>query len=153
MLDHSAYVKNIMTGKDGSILTEIDGVLTPLMGVDTYSVKANYTNLDYQPVGSYQKYGVPSDVSYTLTFTEAVVREDLVMEPLLRAAAKGKSISFVFQAKIERPDGTEHRLVLKECIPDGEFDLRTLTPGEIIKRNHSYRVNAVPKWMEGPAKK
>ena len=47
----------------------------------------------------------------------------------------------------ERPDGEEQRLTLRECIPDGEFDLMSLTPGEIIKRNTSFRVNSVPEWV------
>lgn len=87
MLDQRTLVKNIMTGKDGKLVIDVDGVSEDLLEIDTYSVKANYTNLDYQPVGSYQKFGVPSDVSYTLTFTEAVVRDDLIMTPLLNAAA------------------------------------------------------------------
>ncbi len=96
-----------MTGKDGRLLVEFDGNMEALIEVDSYSVKANYSNIDYQPVGSYQKFGVPSDVSYTLTYTEAVVRDDVVMEPLLAAAAAGKNYSFVFQAMTERPDGEE----------------------------------------------
>lgn len=148
MLDQKTLVKNLMTGKDGKLLIEVDGVSEELLEIDTYSVKANYTNLDYQPVGSYQKFGVPADVSYTLTFTEAVVRDDLIVAPLIEAAAAGKNISFVFRANAERPDGTMQNLTLADCIPDGEFDLMTLTPGEIIKRNHSYRINSAPKWID-----
>lgn len=147
MLDQQTLVKNLMTGKDGRLLVEFDGNMEALIEVDSFSVKANYSNIDYQPVGSYQKFGVPSDVSYTLTYTEAVVRDDVVMEPLLAAAAAGKNYSFVFQAMTERPDGEEQRLTLRECIPDGEFDLMSLTPGEIIKRNTSFRVNSVPEWV------
>lgn len=147
MLDQQTLVKNLMTGKDGRLLVEFDGNMEALIEVDSYSVKANYSNIDYQPVGSYQKFGVPSDVSYTLTYTEAVVRDDVVMEPLLAAAAAGKNYSFVFQAMTKRPDGEEQRLTLRECIPDGEFDLMSLTPGEIIKRNTSFRVNSVPEWV------
>lgn len=148
MLDQKTLVKNIMTGKDGKLLITIDGDSQELLEIDTYSVKANYTNLDYQPVGSYQKFGVPSDVSYNLTFTEAVVRDDLIMAPLLAAAATGTNISFSFRASAQRPDGTLQNLVLEDCIPDGEFDLMTLTPGEVIKRNHSYRINSAPAWMD-----
>lgn len=151
MLDQRTLVKNIMTGKDGKLVIDVDGVSEDLLEIDTYSVKANYTNLDYQPVGSYQKFGVPSDVSYTLTFTEAVVRDDLIMTPLLNAAAAGKNISFKFRASAERPDGTLQDLTLEDCIPDGEFDLMTLTPGEVIKRNHSYRVNSAPVWLHSLA--
>ena len=148
MLDQKTQVKNIMTGKDGKLLIVIDNKSEELLEIDTYSIKGNYTNLDYQPVGSYQKFGVPSDVSYTLTFTEAVVRDDVIMAPLLEAAAAGKNISFSFRATAQRPDGVPQTLALDDCIPDGEFDLMTLTPGEVIKRNHSYRVNAAPTWLK-----
>ena len=97
MLDQKTLVKNIMTGKDGKLLIVIDNKSEELLEIDTYSIKGNYTNLDYQPVGSYQKFGVPSDVSYTLTFTEAVVRDDVIMAPLLEAAAAGKKHQLQFQ--------------------------------------------------------
>ncbi|MCI9641122.1 MAG: hypothetical protein HFE72_13515 [Emergencia sp.] len=148
MLDQKTLVKNLMTGKDGSLFISVGDATVELFEIDTYSVKANYTNLDYQPVGSYQKFGVPADVSYTLTFTEAVVRDDIIMKPLMDAAKAGKNISFTFRAKVKRPDDTKAHLVLEECIPDGEFDLMTLTPGEIIKRNQSFRVNGAPDFQD-----
>ena len=58
MLDQKTLVKNIMTGKDGKLLIVIDNKSEELLEIDTYSIKGNYTNLDYQPVGSYQKFGV-----------------------------------------------------------------------------------------------
>lgn len=148
-MNQKTLVKNLMTGKDGKLFIDVNGVSEELLEIDTYSVKANYTNLDYQPVGSYQKFSVPADVSYTLTFTEAVVRDDLIMEPLLEAAKSGKNISFTFRASANKPDGTQQKLTIEDCIPDGEFDLMTLTPGEIIKRNQSYRINSTPEWIKG----
>lgn len=146
-MDQRSLVKNLMTGKDGRLLLEYGDEMQVLLQVDTYSIKANYGNIDYQPVGSYQKYGVPSEVSYTLTFTEAVVCDEYIMEPMLAAAAAGDNISFVFQTMAQRPDGVEQRLTIRDCIPDGEFDLMTLTPGEIIKRNNSFRCNDIPEWI------
>lgn len=146
-MDQRTLVKNLMTGKDGRLLIEYEGNMEVLLQVDSYSLKANYGNIDYQPVGSYQKYGVPSDVTYTLNFTEAVVSDDYVMTPLMAAATAGKNASFVFQTMAERPDGTEQRVTCRECIPDGEFDLMSLTPGEIIKRNQSFKLNDVPEWI------
>ena len=66
MLDQKTLVKNIMTGKDGKLLIVIDNKSEELLEIDTYSIKGNYTNLDYQPVGSYQKFGVPSDETTSL---------------------------------------------------------------------------------------
>ena len=36
----------------------------------------------------------------------------------------------------------------KNCLPDGTVDLMNLTPGDIIKRNWSFRVNAIPEYLE-----
>ena len=49
MLDQKTLVKNLMTGKDGSLFISVGDATVELFEIDTYSVKANYTNLDYQP--------------------------------------------------------------------------------------------------------
>lgn len=97
MLDQKTLVKNIMTGKDGKLLIVIDNKSEELLEIDTYSIKGNYTNLDYQPVGSYQKFGVPSDVSYTLTFTEAVVRDDVHYGAFAGSCSSRKKHQLQFQ--------------------------------------------------------
>jgi len=33
-------------------------------------------------------------------------------------------------------------------VPDGTIDLQNLTPGEIIKRSWSFRVNATPEMIQ-----
>ena len=42
----------------------------------------------------------------------------------------------------------EEHQVFRECIPDGSVDLMSLKPGEIIKRQWSFRVNSTPQLQE-----
>ena len=137
-----------MTGKDGKIFVEFDGVNMFLAEVDTYTVQMNTTNTDYQPVGSILSFAVPTGVSFTLTMTEAVVRDDLIMEPLIEAIRSGKVPTYNFQGVTERYDGAEQRIVFNNATPDGTIDLMNLTPGEILKRNLNFRLNEIPKYLK-----
>jgi hypothetical protein len=139
--------RKLMTGKDGRLFVEFDGKQTFLAEVDQFAVNMNVTNVDSQPVGSILVFAVPSGVSFSLSLSEMVVRDDLIMEPLVEAVRSGKIPTFNFQGGAERWDGQEQRMTFRNCTPDGEFNLLNLTPGEIIKRNQSYRINSVPEWL------
>ena len=139
--------RKLMTGKDGRVFVEFDGKQTFLAEVDQFSVNMNATNVDAQPVGSILVFAVNSGVSFSITFSEMVVRDDLIMYPLIEAIRAGKMPTFNFQGGAERWDGQEQRMTFRNCTPDGEFNLLNLTPGEIIKRNQTYRINSIPEWL------
>lgn len=140
--------RKLMTGKDGRLFVEIDGTQTFLAEVDSFTVSMNVANVDAQPVGSIVVYAVNTGVSFSITLSEMVVRDDLIMEPLIEAIRAGKMPTYNFQGGAERWDGQEQRMVFRNCTPDGEFSLLNLTPGEIIKRNQTYRINSVPEWLK-----
>lgn len=140
--------RKLMTGKDGRVFVEIDGEQTFLAEVDQYTVNMNVTNVDAQPVGSIVQYAVNTGVAFTISFSEMVVRDDLIMYPLIEAIRAGKMPTFNFQGGSERWDGQEQRMTFRNCTPDGEFNLLNLTPGEIIKRTQNYRINSVPEWIK-----
>lgn len=140
--------RKLMTGKDGKLFVEIGGVNTFLAEVDTFTVQMNTTNTDYQPVGSILSFAVPTGVSFTLTLTEAVVRDDLIMEPLINSIREGKVPTYNFQGVNERYDGAEQRIVFNNATPDGTIDLMNLTPGEILKRNMNFRLNEIPQYLK-----
>lgn len=139
--------RKLMTGKDGRLFVEFDGNQVFLAEVDQFTVNMNVTNVDAQPVGSILIYAVNSGVSFSLTMSEMVVRDDLIMEPLIEAIRAGKMPTYNFQGGAQRWDDQQQRLTFRNCTPDGEFNLLNLTPGEIIKRNQSYRINSVPEWL------
>ena len=136
--------RKLMTGKDGRLFINVDGVDYFYAEVDTFQVQMNVSNTDYQPVGSILVYAVNTGVSFSLSFSEAVVRDDLVIAPLLKAIKEGKMPTYDFQGALERSDGAEQRYLFNNCVPDGTFDIMNLTPGDIIKRASSFRINSVP---------
>jgi len=140
--------RKLMTGKDGKCFVEFDGVNYFLAEVDSFVIDMTVTNIDTQPVGSLIHLAVPSGVSFSLKLSEMVVRDDLILKPIMEQLKMGKFPTFNFQAAATSPDGKVQRIMLTDCIPDGEFDLMTLVPGEIIKRVQSYRINKVPEWLD-----
>ncbi len=142
----------LMTGKDGRCFVEFGGKNFFLAEVDSFVVNMSVANADAQPVGNIVVGAVPTGVTFNITLSEMVIRDDLVMEPLVAEIKAGRIPSYTFQtAATRQTDGQEQRLVLRSCIPDGEFNLMNLTPGEIIKRNQSYRINRVPEWLKALA--
>ena len=140
----------LITEKDGQLfVTQKDGTQLFLAEVDTFTAQLSQNNVDYQPVGSALVYVVPTGYSVTLTLTEAVVRDDVMIEKFLDDIKQGYVPVFDFQGKLRRRDGQSSRHIYKNCLPDGTIDLMNLTPGDIIKRNWSFRVNAIPEYLEG----
>lgn len=140
----------LITGKDGQLfVTQSDGTQLFLAEVDTFQAQMSVNNTDYQPVGSALVYAVSTGYSVTLTLTEAVVRDDVMLKTLFDDIKQGYFPTFDFQGKLRRRDGQYARQVFKNCIPDGSIDLMNLSPGDIIKRSWSFRVNAIPEQLEG----
>ena len=141
--------RNIMTGKDGRLFVKFEGVSTLLAEVKEFEIKASFGNVEYKPLGTAQQYAIPDKVKFTLSFSEAVVRDDLVMEPLLKSVKKGVIPSYDFQSvALRSADGKEQRLLLNGCVPDGDFDLMTLKSGEIITRHQSFVINQTPEFLK-----
>lgn len=142
-------VRKLITGKDGRLfVTTKKGTNLFLAEVDTFQAQLSPANTDYQPVGSALVYAVNTGYSVTLTLTEAVVRDDVMLTELITDLQNGYFPAFDFQGKMRRRDGQAERVVYRNCVPDGTIDLQNLTPGEIIKRAWSFRVNCTPEILE-----
>lgn len=142
-------VRKLITGKDGRLfVTTKKGTNLFLAEVDTFQAQLSPANTDYQPVGSALVYAVNTGYSVTLTLTEAVVRDDVMLTELIADLQNGYFPAFDFQGKMRRRDGQAERVVYRNCVPDGTIDLQNLNPGEIIKRAWSFRVNATPEILE-----
>ena len=142
-------VRQLITGKDGQLfVTTRAGVNIFLAEVDTFQAQLSPANTDYQPVGSSLTFAVNSGYSVTLTLIEAVVRDDVMLNELIADLQQGHFPSFDFQGKLRRRDNKAQRIVYRNCVPDGTIDLQNLTPGEIIKRSWSFRVNATPEMIQ-----
>lgn len=141
----------LMTGKDGRLFVEFDGVQTFLAEINTYAVNMNVNTTEKQPVGSILVHRIPTGVTFDLTYTEMVVRDDLVMEPLLEAIHNGQLPVYNFQGVACKPDGQEQRLAFNNAVPNGTFGLQGLTPGEVIEREHSFALNSIPSFISAIA--
>lgn len=141
--------RQLVTGKDGQLfVTTSDNNQIFLAEADTFQAQMNVNNADYQPVGSSLSYAVPIGYSVTLTLTEVVVRDDVMLKILFDDIKQGYLPIFDFQGKLRRRDGGAARQVFRNCTPDGSIDLMNLQPGDIVKRSWSFRVNAIPEMLE-----
>ena len=142
-------VRKLITGKDGRLfVTTKAGTNLFLAEVDTFQTQISPANTDSHPVGSALVNAVNTAYSVTLTLTEAVVRDNVMISELITDLQNGYFPSFDFQGKMRRRDGQSERVVYRNCVPDGSIDLQNLNPGEIIKRAWSFRVNATPEMLE-----
>ena len=142
-------VRKLISGKDGRLfVTTKAGVNIFLAEVDAFQAQLSPTNADYQPVSSALIFAVNTGYTITLTLTEAVVRDDVMLQELISDLQEGYFPSFDFQGAMRRRDGQAERIVYRNCVPDGTIDLQNLTPGEIIKRAWSFRVNATLEMLE-----
>ena len=141
----------LMTGKDGRLFVEFEGQNVFLAEINTYSVVMNVNTAEKQPVGSILVHRIPTGVTFDLTYTEMVIRDDLVMEPLLAAVQNGQLPVYNFQGVAYKPDGQEQRIAFNNAVPNGTFGLQTLTPGEVIEREQSFALNDIPQFISAIA--
>ena len=141
----------LMTGKDGRLFVEFNKKNYFLAEINTYSVNMNVNTAEKQPVGSILVHRIPTGVTFALTYTEMVVRDDLIMEPLLEAIQNGQIPVYNFQGVAYKPDGQEQRLAFNNAVPNGTFGIQTLTPGEVIEREQSFALNSIPSFISALA--
>ena len=143
----------LMTGKDGRLFVEFNGTNVFLAEINTYSVVMNVNTAEKQPVGSILVHRIPTGVTFDLTYTEMVVRDDLIMEPLLKSIQSGQLPVYNFQGVAYKPDGQEQRIAFNNAVPNGSFGLQNLTPGEVIEREQSFALNSIPSFISAIASK
>lgn len=140
--------RKVMTGHDGKLYITVNGKSYFMANVDTFQSQINFSNIDFTPVGDRMTYAIPGSINCTITFTEAVISDELIMGPILDALAQGYVPTFDFRGTLNRQyDDQSQELTYGNCVPDGAFDLQNLNPGEVIKRSHSFRVNTIPKYL------
>lgn len=151
MANNTLNTTELMTGKDGRLFVEFGGKNVFLAEINTYAVNMNVNTTEKQPVGSILVHRIPTGVTFDLTFTEMVVRDDLLIAPLLQAIKEGKVPTYNFQGVATKPDGQEQRLAYNNCVPNGTFGLQSLTPGEVIEREQSFAINSIPEFISALA--
>ena len=141
----------LMTGKDGRLFVEVNGKNVFLAEINNFAVNMNVNTTETQPVGSILVRRVPTGVSFDLTFTEMVVRDDVITAPLLEAIQNGTIPVYNFQGVTVKPDGQEQRMSFNNAVPNGTFGLQNITPGEIVQREQSFALNEIPRYISSLA--
>ena len=136
--------QELMKGTDGLLLVEYNGTNVPLLEVENFAVTMNFTAADKQYVGNPVIQSIPTGVGFQLTFTESVVRDEPIVNVILASLKNGKFPVFNFQGKLEKPDGQEQRYAFNNAVPNGNFGLMNVTPGEIVSREQNYTLNEIP---------
>ena len=136
--------QELMKGTDGLLFVEYDGANIPLLEVENFAVSMNFAATDKQYVGNPVIQSIPTGVAFQLTFTESVVRDEPIVNVILDYLKRGKFPVFNFQGKLEKPDGQEQRYGFNNAVPNGNFGLMNVTPGEIVSREQNYTLNEIP---------
>ena len=144
-MNNTINTTELMTGKDGLLFVEFNGKNVALAEIENFADNMNVNTTEKQPVGSILVHRIPTGVTFDLTYTEMVIRDDVIMEPLLAAIRQGKIPVYNFQGKLEKPDGQEQRMAFNNAVPNGEFGLQNVTPGEVVSRPHTFALNSIPE--------
>ncbi len=134
--------RKVLTGKDGALYND-KGVM--LATVETFQTQVNVTNAKYQPLGDAQEHEVFQSYGVTLTFTETVIEDESFISELFDAFKTGAMPSWNFQGVVKGRNGSEQRMIYRQCVPSGTIDLQNLSVGDIIKRAWSLFVNDPPE--------
>ncbi|MGM9539521.1 hypothetical protein [Anaerovibrio sp.] len=86
-----------------------------------------------------------SSYKVTLTFTECVVESSAMFQELFESMQTGQPVMWTFQGVQKGRNGTEERVIYRDCVPDGAVDLQNVTVGDIYKRAWSTVVNSPPE--------
>ncbi|WP_195540502.1 phage tail tube protein [Eubacterium maltosivorans] len=141
-------VRKVLTGKDGQLFVTVKGQQYLLSESNEFSAQLSINNTDYQPSGSSLVYAINTGFTLTLTLTEVVIRDDLMLLALHEGLKDGRLPWFDFSTKLRGYDGSYQRQTFPNCAPDGSIDLVNIKPGELVQRPWSFRCNAIPELLE-----
>jgi len=144
MLNNRAPIdaRKVLTGKDGALYND-EGVM--LATVETFQTQVNVTNAKYQPLGDAQEHEVFQAYGVTLTFTETVIADERFIQELFEGMKTGVMPAWNFQGVVKGRNGSEQRMIYRQCVPSGTIDLQNLSVGDTIKRAWSLFVNDPPE--------
>ena len=137
-------VRRIFSGKDGLLYSETGKLLAT---IDNYQVQLNVTNATYQPLGDAQSHEHLTSYSVTITCSECIIKDTDFIQDVFKMLQSGQpsDAEWTFQGVIKGRNGSEERMIFRDCVPSGNIDLQNISPGDIIKRQWSLFVNRPPE--------
>lgn len=134
--------RHARTGKDGAFYNA-DGVL--LATVESFTSNVNYSNAKYSVLGDAQEHETANTFAVSLTMSQIVVEDDTFIQELFEAMETQTMPVWDFQGSLLGRNGSEERVVYRECVPSGQVDLQNIAVGDVIKRSWNFFVNRPPK--------
>lgn len=134
--------RHARTGKDGAFYNN-DGVL--LATVESFTSNVTYNNAKYSVLGDAQEHETANTFSVSLTMSQVVIEDDAFIVEVYEAMENQTMPVWNFQGSLMGRNGSEERVMYRECIPSGQIDLQNITVGDVIKRNWNFFVNRPPK--------
>ena len=137
-----ADVRRVFTGKDALLFNE-QGIL--LATVDTFTAQVNVTNATFHPLGDSQSHEHLSSYSVSLNITQCIIEDDEFIQDMFTMFSVGQPVMWTFQGVLKGRNGSEQRMIFRDCVPSGQIDLQNFTIGDIIKRQWSLFCNCPPE--------
>lgn len=134
--------RHARNGSDGAIYSG-DGEM--LATVESFVSQVNFTNGSYKVLGMRNEVETAGSYKVTLQLTQVVIESDRMIRELIEALETGIMPVWNFQGTLQGLNGSEERVVYRDCIPSGTVDLQNLTVGDTVKRAWNFAVNRPPK--------
>ena len=113
----------------------------PLAQIASFGTKSNHNNHKYAVVGCGRELEVPGTVAVTLQITEIVVMDGVLFSAVLNSIANGMCEPLIFSGVIKGNNGSQERVVYRECILSGESDIQNVSTGDVLQRNFNLHCN------------
>ena len=133
--------RHARAGKDGAFYNERGDMLAT---VESFTVQTSFNNAQFSVLGNPLELETLNTHKHTLTFTQVVVMDDRYVEGLMNFFKNGTAPNWTFQGALVGNNGSQERMVYKNCIPSGQIDLQNVTVGDTSKRNWSFTINSEP---------
>lgn len=134
--------RHARTGKDGAFYNK-DGVL--LATVEQFTSNVNWNNAKYSVLGDAQEHETANTFAVSLTMSQIVVEDDEFIEELMKSLETQIMPVWDFQGSLLGRNGSEERVIYRDCVPSGQVDIQNISVGDVIKRNWNFFVNRAPK--------
>lgn len=138
----SIDTRKTMSGKDGGLFDQ-NGEL--MATVESFQAQMNVENAKFQPLGSGLERSRMVSASVTIKISTIMIESSKFIRDILKGTQDGNMPAFTFQGLIRSPyNGSEERIIYRQCVPDGSFDIQHMAMGEMIKCEMNFVVNEVP---------
>ena len=148
MINSRAPIDNryVLSGRCAAIFNEIGDMLT---SIESFQATVNFATQSYQPLGSAIEGAHITGYTVTIAVTEFVVVSNTFFNDIIDFFGHGRHMpSWTLQSALYGFNDSSERIIYRDCVPDGEFNLHNINVGEVVKRTFNLRCNQPPTIQE-----